>query len=126
MALRGYWRTWAARAERLDREVYALVLAVRESRTPWYTKALLALVVGYALSPVDLLPDFVPVVGYLDDLVVVPAGVALAVRAIPDEVLADCRRRADSTDAGPLRWVGVAVVALAWVVVAALVVRALL
>ena len=82
------------RARHLKREALVLYLAARHPGTPWYAKALAAGVAAYALSPIDLIPDFVPVLGYLDDLVIVPAGIALAIRFIPDDVLSECRREA--------------------------------
>lgn len=84
MILVGRFGAWA---QRMKREVAALVLAARHPRTPWYAKLLLAIIVSYALSPIDLIPDFIPVLGYLDDMVIVPAGIALAVRLIPPDVL---------------------------------------
>ncbi len=87
-----------ARARELKIQVHALLLAYRDPRTPWYAKALAALVVAYAVSPIDLIPDFIPVLGQLDDLLLVPLGIALAVRLIPREVLADCRARAREAD----------------------------
>lgn len=76
-------------------------LACRDPRTPWYAKVLAGGIVAYALSPIDLIPDFVPVLGYLDDLIIVPLGIALAVRMIPEPVLADCRLRAELAMAKP-------------------------
>jgi uncharacterized membrane protein YkvA (DUF1232 family) len=90
MSLEG-WRRWA---ERLKAETYALYLAYGDSRVPLYAKVFAVLVVGYAFSPIDLIPDFIPVLGYLDDLLLVPLGVALAVKMIPEEVLSESRRRA--------------------------------
>lgn len=87
------WRRWAGR---LKRETYALYLACGDPRTPWYAKAVAACVAAYAFSPIDLIPDFIPIVGYLDDLVLVPAGIWLAVRLVPREVLAECRERAQA------------------------------
>ena len=78
----------------LKRETIALYLACRDPRTPWYAKAFAAVVVAYALSPIDLIPDFVPILGYLDDLILVPLGLALAVKMIPDSVMAECREQA--------------------------------
>ncbi len=83
-----------SRARALKNETYALYLAARDPRTPWYARALIVLVVGYALSPIDLIPDFVPVLGYLDDLLIVPAGIALALKLIPREVMEQARRQA--------------------------------
>ncbi|HEU0028244.1 MAG TPA: YkvA family protein [Ktedonobacterales bacterium] len=88
---------WKQRAGQLKRETYALYLAARDPRVPWYTKALAICVVGYALSPLDLIPDFIPIVGYLDDLILVPLGIVLVLRLIPPEALADCRERAQVT-----------------------------
>ncbi len=83
----------------LKLEAFALYLAARDSRTPWYAKVVTAAVAAYALSPIDLIPDFVPVIGYLDDLIIVPAGIALAVRLIPQQVMHDCRREAQARTA---------------------------
>lgn len=82
------------RARLLRRDLYALWLAVRSPEVPWYTKALGALILGYLLSPVDLIPDFIPVLGLIDDLIVVPAGIALLIRLIPTAVLDRCREQA--------------------------------
>jgi uncharacterized membrane protein YkvA (DUF1232 family) len=87
-------------ASRLKSETYAVYLAYRDPRTPWYAKVLAALVVGYAFSPIDLIPDFIPVLGYLDDLLIVPAGLAIAIKLIPQDVLAECRARAEQEGAG--------------------------
>ncbi|HET8626386.1 MAG TPA: YkvA family protein [Thermomicrobiales bacterium] len=85
---------WRRRARRLRREVYALYLACKDPRVPWYARLLVGGVVAYAFSPLDLIPDAIPVLGYLDDLVLVPLGIALALRLIPPPVLAECRREA--------------------------------
>ncbi len=82
-----------SRVRQLRREVHALVLAARDPRTPWYAKWLVAGVVAYALSPIDLIPDFIPVLGYLDDLILVPLGIVIAIKLIPPQVLAECRAR---------------------------------
>ena len=83
-----------AHAARLKLEARALYLAARDPRTPWYARWLVAAVVAYALSPVDLIPDFIPVLGYLDDLILVPLGLLLAIRLTPEIVLIECRERA--------------------------------
>ncbi|HUX37751.1 MAG TPA: YkvA family protein [Rectinemataceae bacterium] len=90
--------TWA---NGLKREIAALWFALRDPVTPWYAKALGFLVVGYAISPIDLIPDFIPVLGYLDDIVLLPLGLALLRRLIPTEVMTRSRERA--TEAGQLR-----------------------
>ena len=78
------------RARALKRESYALYLAVRDPRTPWYARAVAGAVVAYAFSPFDLIPDFIPVIGLLDDVILVPLGIALALKLIPTAVMADC------------------------------------
>jgi uncharacterized membrane protein YkvA (DUF1232 family) len=87
---------------------------------PWYAKAFAAVVVAYALSPIDLIPDFVPVLGYLDDLVIVPAGVMVALKLIPAPVLAECRERAWLMSERPTSRVGVVVIVCIWLGAAAL------
>src|SRR5215831_10205953 len=82
------------RARHLKAETFALYLAARDPRTPWYAKLLVAGIVAYAFSPIDLIPDFVPVLGYLDDLILIPVGITLAIRLVPDSVLTDCRAQA--------------------------------
>ncbi|MCJ8520658.1 YkvA family protein [Pseudorhizobium tarimense] len=89
-------RTAKVWAGQLKRDVVALWLAARDPWVPRYAKALAGMVAAYALSPIDLIPDFVPILGYLDDLVVVPLGILLAVRLVPPSVMADLRRAADS------------------------------
>ena len=118
----GWWHAWQQRARRLKRETYALFLAYRDPRVPWYAKVFAACVVAYAFSPLDLIPDFIPILGYLDDLILVPLGIALALRMIPPAVLADSRSRADqmlSTDR-PRSWVAAAVIVALWLALAAL------
>ena len=85
-------RQWA---RTLKRDVIALYLATRDPRVPWYAKAVAACVAAYALSPIDLIPDFIPVLGYLDDLVVLPLGILLAVKLVPREIMADLRAKAE-------------------------------
>jgi uncharacterized membrane protein YkvA (DUF1232 family) len=88
---------WAERARRLRVELYALYLATRHPLTPWYAKLVVAGFVAYAVTPVDLVPDFIPVIGLIDDLIFVPIAIALAVRFVPDAVLVECRARAQQT-----------------------------
>ena len=83
-----------AHARELKREAYAIYLAARDPRTPWYAKALIFFVVAHTFSPIDLIPDFIPVLGYLDDLIITPGGIWLAVRLIPPEVLEEARATA--------------------------------
>jgi uncharacterized membrane protein YkvA (DUF1232 family) len=83
-----------AAIRRLEAETFALYLALRDPRTPWYARAWCIFVIAHTLSPIDLIPDFIPVLGYLDDLVLIPLGIALALRMIPPEVMADSRAKA--------------------------------
>jgi uncharacterized membrane protein YkvA (DUF1232 family) len=111
---------WKTRARSLKREVYALYLAIRDPRVPWYAKALAGCVVAYAFSPIDLIPDPVPILGYLDDLVLLPLGVLAVRRMIPPAVLADCRERAEaiSRQGKPVSWAAAAVIVALWIVAA--------
>jgi uncharacterized membrane protein YkvA (DUF1232 family) len=91
--------TLRERARHLKRETVALWLAARHPGTPWYAKLLVACIVAYALSPIDLIPDFVPILGYLDDLILIPLGIVLAVRMIPPPILEECRAKAQEMSA---------------------------
>ena len=110
------------RARRLKAEMYALYLAYRDPRVPWYARLFAAGVLAYAFSPIDLIPDFIPILGYLDDLILVPLGIALALRMIPASVMADCRVRAAEAlrEGRPTNWGAVAVIIAIWVALAAL------
>jgi uncharacterized membrane protein YkvA (DUF1232 family) len=118
----GWWNTWQQRARLLKRETYALLLAYRDPRVPWYAKLWVACVVAYALSPIDLIPDFIPVLGYLDDLILVPLGIALALRLIPPEVMADSRARAEQALAEnrPQSRIAAVVIIAIWLLLAGL------
>lgn len=125
----GLLRGLRDRARVLKRDTYALYFAARHPRTPWYAKVLAAAVVAYALSPFDLIPDFIPVIGYLDDLIIVPLGIAAVLRLMPADVLADCREQAQIRAERPVSWVGAAFMLAVWLLAAAwlaLVVRNLL
>jgi len=107
-------------ARRLKVEVHALYLAYKDPRVPWYARVFAAIVVGYAFSPIDLIPDPIPVLGYLDDLILIPLGVALAVRMIPPQVLAECREEAREMTDRPVSRVAAIVVVALWAALAAL------
>ncbi len=111
-------REWA---RRLKAETLALYLAARDPRTPWYARLLVAAIVAYALSPIDLIPDFIPVLGYLDELILLPVGLALALRLIPTGVMADARERARAELAGarPRSRVAAAIIVAIWLTAAA-------
>jgi uncharacterized membrane protein YkvA (DUF1232 family) len=114
--------SWRARAKALKTETYALVLAYRDPRVSWGARLFIACVAAYALSPVDLIPDFIPVLGYLDDLILVPLGIALALRMIPPEVMAECREHAADVIASgrPVSRAAAAVIIAIWIGLAAL------
>jgi uncharacterized membrane protein YkvA (DUF1232 family) len=107
-------------ARRLIRDVHAVYLAAYDPRVPWYAKILAAAVAGYALSPIDLIPDFIPVLGYADDLIIVPLGIWLVVSLIPSEVMAECRAKADAAEQRPRSTTAAVAVIAIWVGAAAL------
>ena len=104
------------RARELESQTFALYLACKHPKTPWYAKAVAACVVAYALSPIDLIPDFIPVLGYLDDLILIPLGIALVMRLVPGPIMEECRREAQRRidERGPRGWAGAAVVIVVW------------
>ena len=111
--------TLRQKAESLKRQSYALYLAGKDPRVPWYAKALAACVIAYLLSPIDLIPDFIPVIGYLDDLILIPAGIALTVKMIPADVWEECRYKAGQIDyTAKSKWIAAGVIAVAWIIVA--------
>jgi uncharacterized membrane protein YkvA (DUF1232 family) len=114
---------WKQRTQSLKSEVYALYLAYKDPRTPWLARLFAALVVGYAFSPIDLIPDPIPVLGYLDDLVLVPFGAYLAVKLIPKQVMADSREKAKEVkeQGKPVYKVAAVLIVLVWIGVAVLV-----
>ena len=112
---------WKQRARQLKTEVYALYLAYRDPRVSWPARIFAACVVAYAFSPIDLIPDPIPVLGYLDDLILIPLGVALARKMIPSDVLAECRERARMEIADkPVNWAAAVVIVAVWLLMAAL------
>jgi uncharacterized membrane protein YkvA (DUF1232 family) len=107
-------------ARALKHEAFAVYLAAKDPRTPWYAKALIFFVVAHTFSPIDLIPDFIPILGYLDDLIITPLGLALAIRLIPPEVLAEARVKVATSglrEAGSLGYIGAAVIIFMWIVI---------
>jgi len=104
-------RQWARLA---GRDVYAVYRAARDPRVPWYAKALAFCVAGYALSPIDLIPDFVPVLGYLDDLIIVPLGILIVVKLIPPEIIAEHRALAAESQGRPVSHTAAIVIVVVW------------
>jgi uncharacterized membrane protein YkvA (DUF1232 family) len=113
---------WKRRARQLKVETYAIYLAYRDPRTPWYARIFAACVVGYAFSPIDLVPDLIPVLGYLDDLVLVPLGIALTLKMIPQAVLAECREKAQAamSQGKPTNWTAAGIIIAIWLLLAVL------
>jgi uncharacterized membrane protein YkvA (DUF1232 family) len=106
------WRQWA---KKVRRDVLATWIAARHPRLPWGVKLLAAAVAAYALSPVDLIPDFIPVLGHLDDLIIVPLGIALVLHFVPADVMAECRASADAMIERPNGHAGLVIIAMLWI-----------
>jgi uncharacterized membrane protein YkvA (DUF1232 family) len=111
------WKQWA---RAIRRDAHALYLAARDPRVPWVAKAVAIAVAAYALSPIDLIPDFIPVLGYLDDLIIVPLGIALVVRMIPPAIMAEHRATADAVQHRPVSRGAAAVIVCLWIAALAL------
>ncbi len=109
-------------AARLKRETLALYYAWQDPRLPWYVRLFMGLVLAYAFSPIDLIPDFVPVLGYLDDLVIVPLGIALVLKMVPPEVMEAARQKASEygSQGKPVSWIGAVIIGLIWLAALAL------
>ena len=114
------WKRWA---KGLKVEVYAIYLAYQDPRVPWYARVFAACVVGYAFSPIDLIPDPIPVLGYLDDIILIPIGVSFARHLIPADVMMECRAEAEKTlkHLRPKLWAAAIVVIVTWLVILGLV-----
>lgn len=111
--------SWREKIQSLKQQTFAVYLACKDPRTSWYAKVLGLLVVGYAFSPIDLIPDFIPILGYLDDLILIPLGVALVIRMIPEEVMAEYQKKADAVMGlgKPKNWVAAMIIIGIWVLV---------
>lgn len=111
------------KAKKLKKELRVIYLAYKRPDVPLYAKITAVLVVGYALSPVDLIPDFVPVLGYLDDIILVPLGIALVIKLIPEHIIEECRAQADEVfkDGKPKNWIAGSVIIGLWLVVIGLI-----
>jgi uncharacterized membrane protein YkvA (DUF1232 family) len=107
----GRWENWA---RAIRRDTYAIYLAARDRRTPWYAKALALFVAGYAFSPIDLIPDFIPVLGYLDDLLLVPLGIMAVVALIPPALMAEYRVNAAQATEQPISRTATVVIVVIW------------
>ena len=105
-------KSWASA---LKRDGHAIYLASRDPRVPWYAKALAVAVAGYALSPIDLIPDFIPIIGYLDELILLPLGIWLVVALIPPEIMVEYRAKADEAGRRPTSRAGMVTIILLWI-----------
>jgi uncharacterized membrane protein YkvA (DUF1232 family) len=103
-------------AKRLKRQLYVLYLAYKDERVPWYAKLFTACVVAYAFSPIDLIPDFIPILGFLDDIILVPLGIIIALKMIPNEVIKECEMKAEEMrkQDKPKNWVVGSIIVLIW------------
>src|SRR6187431_97963 len=108
----GKLKDWA---RAIKRDVHAIYLAARDPRVPWYAKALALAVAGYALSPIDLIPDFIPVIGYLDDIIIVPAGIAFVRKLIPESLFAEHRAQAEVISQRPTSKTAAFIIILVWI-----------
>jgi uncharacterized membrane protein YkvA (DUF1232 family) len=118
----GFIEHWKQQAKLLKIEVYALHLAYRDPRVPWYARVFTACVVGYAFSPIDLIPDFIPIIGYLDDLILIPLGIKMALAMIPENVMNESREKAQEIigQGKPINWLAAIIIVLIWLFLAAL------
>jgi uncharacterized membrane protein YkvA (DUF1232 family) len=121
-SLFGTWKQWA---KGLRVETYALYLAYQDPRVPWSARIFALCIVGYAFSPIDLIPDFIPILGYLDDLVLIPLGIKLALSMIPENIMEENRKkaRADIDQVRPVNWVAAVLIILIWLAMLALVIN---
>lgn len=111
---------WKQSARKLKSETKALYLAYKHPQTPWYAKAFAGLVIAYAFSPIDLVPDFIPVLGYIDDLILVPLGITLAIKMIPGSVMVDCRMQAEieTAEGKQANWISAVIIIMLWITLA--------
>lgn len=116
------------RAKQLKADIPAVFLALKDKRTPWYAKVFAAITVAYALSPIDLVPDFIPILGYLDDVILLPTLVALTVKFIPKDIFAQCREQAEGMwkDGKPKKWYYAIPIVTFWMIILGLVLNILM
>lgn len=109
-------QTWKRRVRQLKKETHAIYIACKDPRVPWYVRVLAGFVVAYAFSPIDLIPDVIPILGYVDDLVLVPLGIILVIKMIPPTVLRECREQAEAAmnDPKPTSWIAAIVIVAIW------------
>ena len=112
-------KNWITRAKLLKDELIALYFAYKDPRVPWYARLFIIVVVGYALSPIDLIPDFIPFIGYLDDLILIPLGINIALKMIPEYLMIEARKKAEKEiiKIKPMLWIVGAIVILIWALI---------
>jgi len=112
-------------ARQIKIDIVALMHAMKDSRTPWYAKVFVGFIIGYALSPIDLIPDFIPIIGYLDDLILLPIAIVLAIKLIPQEAMSDARLHAQHSKPNntSLAWLAALVIIAIWLLISALVLK---
>jgi len=113
-----HWKQWA---RIIKRDAHTLYLAARDPRVPWYAKGVAVAVAAYAASPIDLIPDFIPVVGYLDDLIILPLGIALVIKLIPADIMAEHRALALAAQDRPVSWTAAVIFVAIWIATIAVV-----
>jgi uncharacterized membrane protein YkvA (DUF1232 family) len=119
------FKSWIRKAKNFNEDVYALALAVQDPRVPWYAKAFAIIIVGYVLSPIDPIPDFIPIIGSFDELIIVPLGIIILVQMIPKNVWEECREKAKA-HRGQMKgkhWLASSIIILAWLVLIYLIMR---
>jgi len=116
--LPGIIENWKQKAYRLKRETHAIYLAYKDPRTPWYARIFAACVIGYAFSPIDLIPDPIPILGYLDDLILIPLGLAIVIKMIPPKVLQECREKAQMAqrEGKQKNWIAGSIIIAIWII----------
>lgn len=113
------------KSKELKQEVGALYLAYKRKDVPWYAKVFVLIVVGYAMSPIDLIPDFIPILGYLDDLILIPLGITIALKLIPKEIMEECRIEAEKALKSKKQnsWIAGAVIVSIWIILLLLILK---
>lgn len=124
MAKINFLAQWKQRVKKLNSEIRALIVAYTDPRVPWYARLFMAAVIGYAISPIDLIPDFIPVLGYLDDLIILPLGIYLAIRMIPQDIMNECRAKAVTHPFSKrTKWLIAGIIISLWIVIIFLTVK---
>ncbi|WP_341533998.1 YkvA family protein [Sporosalibacterium faouarense] len=107
--------TWKTKVKEIKKNIHLLYLALKSKKVPWYSKLLIGVVVGYAFSPIDIIPDFIPILGYLDDMILLPIGILLALKTIPNDVKCELNRELSNSVQKKQSWVAAVVIVLIWI-----------